>query len=136
MDNYDLIQIFKIFSVSNVLKRALYSNLSVEQPLMHIHKYILLLKLQFDEGNSDSILRDICTTYLTEVKLHVNEIKNSHSSLICQGMIFFIFKLFVYFNITRVSTRPGKPGKMRGHLENLEISWNFEKFNKYHGKMT
>ena len=39
--------------------------------------------------------------------------------------------------ILRVSTRPGepgKPGKMRVHLENLEISWNFEKFNKYHGK--
>ena len=35
----------------------------------------------------------------------------------------------------RVSTRPGKPGKMRVHLENLEISWNFEKFNKYHGKI-
>ena len=24
----------------------------------------------------------------------------------------------------------------RVHLENLEISWNFVKFNKYHGKMT
>ena len=36
----------------------------------------------------------------------------------------------------RVPTRPGKPGKMRVHMENLEISWNFEKFNKYHGKMT
>ena len=36
-----------------------------------------------------------------------------------------------YFN--RVPTRPGKPGKMTVHLE---ISWNFEKFNKYHGKMT
>ena len=36
----------------------------------------------------------------------------------------------------RVPTRPRKPGKMRVHLENLEISWNFEKFNKYHGKMT
>ena len=24
-------------------------------------------------------------------------------------------------------------GKNEGHLENLEISWNFEKFNKYHG---
>ena len=36
----------------------------------------------------------------------------------------------------RVPTRPGKPGKMRVHLENLEISWNFEKFNKYHGKIT
>ena len=34
---------------------------------------------------------------------------------------------------TRVPTQPGKPGKMRVHLE---ISWNFEKFNKYHGKMT
>ena len=40
------------------------------------------------------------------------------------------------FNSFRVPTRPGKPGKMRVHLENLEISWNFEKFNKYHGKMT
>ena len=39
-------------------------------------------------------------------------------------------------NSFRVPTRPGKPGKMRVHLENLEISWNFEKFNKYHGKMT
>ena len=36
----------------------------------------------------------------------------------------------------RVPTGPGKRGKMRVHLENLEISWNFEKFNKYHGKMT
>ena len=35
----------------------------------------------------------------------------------------------------RVPTRPGKPGKMRVRLENLEISWNFEKFNKNHGKM-
>ena len=35
----------------------------------------------------------------------------------------------------RVPTRPAKPGKMRVHLENLEISWNFEKLNKYHGKM-
>ena len=26
--------------------------------------------------------------------------------------------------------------KMRVHLENLEISCNFQKFNKYHGKMT
>ena len=39
-------------------------------------------------------------------------------------------------HINRVPTQPGKPGKMRVHLENLEISWNFEKFNKYHGKMT
>ena len=36
----------------------------------------------------------------------------------------------------RVPTRPGKPGKMRVHLENLEISRNFGNFNKYHGKMT
>ena len=36
----------------------------------------------------------------------------------------------------RVPTRPRKPGKMRVPLENLEISWNFEKFNKYNGKMT
>ena len=35
----------------------------------------------------------------------------------------------------RVPTRHGKPEKMRVHLGNLEISWNFEKFNKYHGKM-
>ena len=35
----------------------------------------------------------------------------------------------------RVPTQPGKPGKIRVHLGNLEISWNFEKFNKYHGKM-
>ena len=35
----------------------------------------------------------------------------------------------------RVPTRPGKPGKMRVHLENLEISWNFEIFNKNHGKI-
>ena len=37
-------------------------------------------------------------------------------------------------SMRRVPTRPGKPGKMRVHLENLEISWNFQKFNKYHGK--
>ena len=36
----------------------------------------------------------------------------------------------------KVPTRPGKPGKIRVHLENLEISWNFEKFNKYRGKLT
>ena len=35
----------------------------------------------------------------------------------------------------RIPTRPGKPGKMRVHLENLEISWNFEKFHTNHGKM-
>ena len=40
------------------------------------------------------------------------------------------------FKKLRVPTRPGKPGKMRVYLENLEISWNFVKFNKYHGKMT
>ena len=52
--------------------------------------------------------------------------------------------ILIAFNVTsrsfgtsiRVPTRPGKPGKMRVHLENLEISWNFEKFNKYHGKMS
>ena len=38
--------------------------------------------------------------------------------------------------LDRLPTRPGKPGKMTVHLENLETSWNFEKFNKYHGKMT
>ena len=41
-----------------------------------------------------------------------------------------------FLDLPRVPTPPGKPGKMRVHLENLEISWNFEKFNKYHGKMT
>ena len=40
------------------------------------------------------------------------------------------------WELNRVPTRPGKPGKMRVHLENLEISWNFENFNKYHGKTT
>ena len=49
---------------------------------------------------------DICVQYLNDIAVH------------------------------RVPTRPGKPGKMKVHLENLEISWNFEKFNKYHGKMT
>ena len=28
-----------------------------------------------------------------------------------------------------------RPGKMRVHLENLEISWIFKNFNKNHGKM-
>ena len=35
-------------------------------------------------------------------------------------------------SIVRVPTRPRKPGKMRVHLENLEISWNFENFNMSH----
>ena len=39
----------------------------------------------------------------------------------------------MFITLCRVPTRPGKPGKMRVHLE---ISWNFEHFNKYHGKMT
>ena len=43
--------------------------------------------------------------------------------------------LCAHMRTVRVTTRPGKPGKMRVHLENLEISWNFETFNKYHGKM-
>ena len=30
---------------------------------------------------------------------------------------------------------PTRPGKMSVHLKNLEISWNFDKFNKNHGKM-
>ena len=44
-----------------------------------------------------------------------------------------------FIELTRFPTRPGKPGKpgkRRVHLENLEISLNFEKFNKYHGKTT
>ena len=50
------------------------------------------------------------------------------------NIVSFSFKIITVNN--RIPTRPGKPGKMRVHLENLEISWNFEKFNKYHGKMT
>ena len=38
--------------------------------------------------------------------------------------------------LLRVPTRHGKPRQMRVHLENLEISWNFEQINKYHGKIT
>ena len=34
------------------------------------------------------------------------------------------------------SCRPGKSGKMRVHLENLETSWNLEKITEYPGKMT
>ena len=33
----------------------------------------------------------------------------------------------------RVPTRPGEPGNMRVHLENMEKTWNFEKFNGCHG---
>ena len=46
-----------------------------------------------------------------------------------QHVEFFHFFIFNKFRV------PTQPGKMRVHLENLEI-WNFEKFNKYHGKMT
>ena len=49
---------------------------------------------------------------------------------------FDIIVEYTMVHIFRVPTRPGKPGKMRVHLENLEMSWNFVKFNKYHGKMT
>ena len=42
---------------------------------------------------------------------------------------------YIFFGFS-VPTLPGKPGKITVHLENLEISWNFEKFNNYHGKMT
>ena len=39
-------------------------------------------------------------------------------------------ELFSYFDLVlRISGLPLD-------LENLEISWNFKKFNKYHGKMT
>ena len=39
-------------------------------------------------------------------------------------------ELFSYFDLVlRISGFPLD-------LENLEISWNFKKFNKYHGKMT
>ena len=64
-------------------------------------------------------------------------------------LLFFVMRQSLYIKLKngskstenknasyRVPTRPGKPGKMRVHLENLEISWNFEKFSKYHGKMT
>ena len=60
------------------------------------------------------------------------EIRNSWFLL----EVSFSQKAFVKNYMYRVPTRSGKPGKMRVHLENLEISWNFEKFNKYHGKMT
>ena len=39
------------------------------------------------------------------------------------------------FKVTHLCKVPTPPGKMRVHLENLEVTWNFEKFNKYHGKM-
>ena len=45
------------------------------------------------------------------------------------------FRVIILCTLFRVPIRLGKPGKMRVRLENLEI-WNFEKFNKYHGKMT
>ena len=55
----------------------------------------------------------------------------------CVAVAMYVFRLVRSVRcFYRVPTRPGKPGKMRVHLENLEISWNFEKFNKYHGKMT
>ena len=34
------------------------------------------------------------------------------------------------FKFARVPTRPGKPDKMRVHLENLEISWNLKNLIK------
>ena len=39
------------------------------------------------------------------------------------------------YETPRVPTRPGKPEKMRVYLENLELSWNFVKFNKNPGKI-
>ena len=52
----------------------------------------------------------------------------------------YIKKIHVqdYETNCRVPTFPGKPGKpwkMRVHLENLEKSWNFVKNNKNHGKI-
>ena len=52
--------------------------------------------------------------------------------LACRG-ITCILVFYHFIKRIRVPTRPGKPGKMRVHLE---ISWNFEKINKYHVKMT
>ena len=52
--------------------------------------------------------------------------------IVCSLCVDLAIKLLV-LKLYRVPTRPGKPGKMRVHLE---ISWNFEKINKYLGKMT
>ena len=42
---------------------------------------------------------------------------------------------FAGFHIKFQTIRvPTQPGKMRVHLENLEMTWNFENFNKYRGK--
>ena len=40
------------------------------------------------------------------------------------------------FRVPTFTGKPGKPEKMRVHLENLEKSWNFAKNNKNHGKIT
>ena len=48
------------------------------------------------------------------------------------------FMIQVDPSLMQGSTRPGKPGnpeKMKVYLENLELTWNFVKFNKNHVKM-
>ena len=74
--------------------------------------------------------------------------KNTGNFAVTQGILVHILKLPLWvrrkFGILRIDqeVQSGFPldlenlEKMRVHLENLEISWNFEKFNKYHGKMT
>ena len=54
----------------------------------------------------------------------------------CRQKVECLFHTEQKQNKTNKHRVPTQPGKMREHLENLEISWNFEKFNKYHGKMT
>ena len=81
--------------------------------------------------------------HLTSYLNHVNPLQG-YFYVIINGCNLKTMQLPIQFSqcatycsaVLRVPTRPGKPGKMRVHLENLEISWNFEKFNKYHGKMT
>ena len=60
-----------------------------------------------------------------DVRMTMNQSEETVSYVARQNrlVIYFCFLELVH----RVPTRPGKPGKMRVHLENLEISWNFEK---------
>ena len=73
--------------------------------------------------------------------LYVSQgISENKASQLFKNPTFTIFSFmqstsYISCDLCRVPTRPGKPGKMRVHLENLEISWNFEIFNKYHGKI-
>ena len=57
----------------------------------------------------------------------------SSTIILTQGHSHWFYVYGPFLTQFRIPTRPGKPGKMRVHLE---ISWNFENFNKYLGKMT